>query len=123
MEIMKREEILKKIDALCIKTKPTGTETQHNVEVGGKIHDSVTILWWSYTSADQNKDGNPKEKWYAHLNVFDGILTGTITGYPEDDPEDFFCLASKTCDTPEKVMEFLEREFTSWTCNMKEESK
>jgi hypothetical protein len=116
---MKREEILQKIDALCIRTKPTGTETQHDIEVSGKIRDSVTILWWDYTSADQD-GGDPKDKWHASLNVFDGNILGGISGYCDEPEKDVFCFATKTCDTAEKVMEFLDKGFAAWTCNMEE---
>jgi hypothetical protein len=112
---MKREGILQKIGALCIRTRPSAEETK---EVDGEI---LTILCWDYTGADQNKDGNPLDKWHVNLNVFDGKLRGGISGYCDDDadgPGEVFCFASKTCDTSETILEFLERDFAAWTCNM-----
>jgi len=88
--------------------------------VGERLQDSVTILWWDYTSADQD-GGDPKDKWHASLRVFDEIILGSISGYSDEHVEDIFCFASKTCDTVEKISVFLEKDFAAWTCNMKEE--
>jgi len=112
---MKREGILRKIDSLCIKRDPSGKETRRI----GAEQEELTILWWDYTSEDQEAGGSPKEKWHVNLNIYDDRLTGTITGYPEDDPMDVFCFSSKNCDTSEKILEFLDKDFAAWTCNMR----
>jgi hypothetical protein len=109
---MKREGILQKIGALCARTKPSVEETK---VIDGE---TLTILYWDYTGADQSKGGDPMDKWHVNLNVYDGKLRGSISGYCDEDPGDVFCFASKTCDTSEAVLEFLERDFAAWTCNM-----
>ena len=119
MEYLK-EALLQRVIDICKKNPPKMVEENGLITwvkgpngIKEKPMDGIKLSWITKFT---DSDGEAWES-SSSATITDGQLIGGICTYPEDDPDDLCAMASRTCDTPEKIEKFLAGDFPHWTGN------